>query len=97
VRLTALEADNNLHPNYLVFVPALDDRPSIRPASIVHTATSFSAEFTTAAGLIYVVEYKNRLDDSQWQTLETISGDGTPKRFTDTATAGTRFYRIRVP
>jgi hypothetical protein len=45
-----------------------------------------------------VVQYKDDLNASMWQTLTTIPGDGTVKSFTDPGPGGTqRFYQVTVP
>jgi hypothetical protein len=59
---------------------------------------SFSASFQTQAGVSYQVQYKNTLNTPMWQTLTTISGDGTVKTFIDSNPAvPTRFYQVLVP
>jgi hypothetical protein len=51
-------------------------------------------EFDSLAGVTHVVQFKNALGDAAWQTLTTITGDGTRKTVTDTTTDPMRFYRI---
>ncbi len=52
--------------------------------------------FESVAGHTYHVEYLNALGTASWSTLQTITGDGTPKTFTDVVTETRRFYRLRV-
>jgi hypothetical protein len=71
-------------------------RPTI--TGLAYTAGSFSGSFQTQSGHNYVVQYKDDLNASMWQTLTTIPGDGTVKSFTDPGPAGTqRFYQVSVP
>ncbi|MSU59927.1 MAG: PKD domain-containing protein, partial [Pedosphaera sp.] len=57
----------------------------------------FTFAFDTFAGLTYVVQFKDSLDDPVWQTLQTVPGDGTQKIITNSiATPEQRFYRLRV-
>jgi len=66
--------------------------------SLAYTAGSFSGSFLSQNGFNYVVQYKDELNASTWQTLTTIPGDGTVKSFTDPSPAGTqRFYQVSVP
>ena len=58
-------------------------------------AIAFS--FASAAGQPYHVEYKGSLNVSNWQTVETIIGDGTVKSFTNDLTTTNRFFRLRSP
>lgn len=52
-------------------------------------------QFATASGPQYVVEFKNSLSDPSWQTLQTVSGDGTVQTVQDSIqTVPQRFYRI---
>jgi hypothetical protein len=44
---------------------------------------NFIFSFTSVSGRSYTVEYKNSLDDPDWQTLQFFSGDGTAKTITD--------------
>jgi hypothetical protein len=56
---------------------------------------SFSGSFQTQNGFSYEVQFKNNLNETMWQTLTTIAGDGTVKTFTDPGPAGaSRFYQI---
>jgi hypothetical protein len=65
---------------------------------ITETGTTASITFTTVSGLTYTVQHKNHLDDSVWTPiLPSVSGSGSPMTVNDTAaTAGTRFYRVRI-
>ena len=68
------------------------DRPLIASGGQVQL------RFAAAAGVQYVVEFKNSLSDANWQTLQNISGDDTLQIVQDSiGTAPQRFYRIRLP
>jgi hypothetical protein len=41
-----------------------------------------------------VVEYKNTLTDLNWKTLETLTGDGTVKTITNSASVAQRYFRV---
>jgi hypothetical protein len=60
------------------------------------SAGQFLFEFDSQAGTTYIVQFKNALSDPDWQTLTTITGDGTRKVVTDTASNPQRFYRIKA-
>ena len=51
-------------------------------------------EFDTQPGGTYVVQYKAALTNTTWQTLTTVTGDGTRKPVTDPLGLGPRFYRV---
>lgn len=60
--------------------------------------TEFRFEFDTVAGVTHTVEYKNALSDATWQTLTTVTGDGTRKPVTDTqVSGGQKYYRVTQP
>ncbi len=68
-----------------------------QPATLAKAAMAngqFQFQFDSLAGSAYVVQYKNALTDSAWQTLLTITGDGTRKTVTDTTSTVQRFYRV---
>jgi hypothetical protein len=56
----------------------------------------FSFSFGTTAGRSYLVQASDSLDPSNWQTLEQIAGDGSPKTISDPATGAQRFYRVLI-
>jgi hypothetical protein len=59
---------------------------------------TFNLSFPTQPGVQYEVEYKDSLDDPQWQPLATIEGDGTLTSISDVdLTTPIRFYRVRAP
>ena len=57
----------------------------------------FTFSFETLAGLTYVIEYKDSLDDPLWQTLQSVPGDGTVQTLTvSAADTAQRFYRLNI-
>ena len=64
------------------------------PAALTN---GFRFSFTSVAGVIYVVEYKDNLFAGVWTELERRFGIGGLEIVTDTSTSGTaRFYRVRA-
>lgn len=52
---------------------------------------------TTQSGGVYLLEYKNSLNDSNWIGLPLVPGNGRAVQLTDPATnAVQRFYRVRA-
>ncbi len=69
--------------------------PSMGSASWNGGTMNFS--FPTVSGAIYVVQYKERLDDPVWLELSRQTGTGAPAVVSDPNPAGpSRFYRVRV-
>jgi photosystem II stability/assembly factor-like uncharacterized protein len=61
------------------------------------SGAEFSFSFQTLPGKNYVVQFKDSLDDPSWQTLQTVPGDGNPKKITNPESAARqRFYRLRA-
>lgn len=57
--------------------------------------TNFFVSFQTDPGNTYTVQYVNTLGNSNWQSLPSITGDGTVKSVTNTAPGvAQRFYRL---
>jgi PKD repeat protein len=57
----------------------------------------FILSFESVAGKTYDVEYKGALTDSSWQFLQSISGDGSTIRITNSpATSGERYFRLKT-
>lgn len=52
--------------------------------------------FPTQNGSNYSVQFKTNLTDSVWQTLSTLSGNGSTQTVPDTANQTSRFYRVYV-
>jgi T5SS/PEP-CTERM-associated repeat protein len=53
--------------------------------------------FPSLSGLVYVLEYKDHLDDANWTLVSSTPGTGGLLTVSDlSATVPTRFYRVRV-
>jgi len=52
--------------------------------------------FSTQNGFTYTVQYKTNLTDSVWQTLSSVSGNGSAQTIPDATTQKSRFYRLYV-
>ena len=53
--------------------------------------------FATDAGKSYTIQYKDSLDDTNWQSAQTIPGDGTTNTyFAPVSDAEQRFFRLSV-
>jgi uncharacterized repeat protein (TIGR01451 family) len=78
-------------PGTTVLVPA-------RITQIVHVGTMVRVSFTTVGGQTYALEYKNRLEETNWTALDAVTGTGDIMTITDpTPDSESRFYRIRSP
>jgi hypothetical protein len=72
---------------------------NVNPPTLVNSAYaagSFSASLQTQNGIAYRIQYKENLNAANWTDLTTVSGDGSVKSFSDSAT-GHRFYRVITP
>lgn len=79
--------------NFVVVEPTLE--VAITNATI--TGQDFQFSFPTTTGRTYVVEFKNNLAEPDWQTWQTISGDGQLKTVTiPTTDQPERYFRLRV-
>lgn len=59
--------------------------------------TDFTFAFDTVPGLTYVVQFKDSLDDLDWQPAQSVPGDGTRKTITQGVSAPAQgFYRLWV-
>jgi PKD repeat protein len=57
----------------------------------------FTFSFATVPGKLYEVQFKNSLNDTLWQALPAIPGDGSLKTVTNNVTSpDQRFYRLSV-
>lgn len=75
--------------------PDLTEVKLIDPHFLADGAFSFSLD--TVQGRTYVVEFKNAFEETSWQELTTLNGDGTAKQVLDSAPAASmRFYRVRI-
>ncbi len=57
----------------------------------------FFVAFVTTAGRDYVVEYKDDMNDPEWQEVETVPGDGSVRNvLAPLGEQQRRFYRVRM-
>ena len=71
--------------------------PTLRLLNPHEVSGSLAFELMTEPGQSYTVEYTDTLPSSNWQTLTTITGDGTIRTVSDPASFPARFYRVRTP
>ncbi len=70
--------------------------PEFLPAQVV--GGQIQLRFATSIGQSYTVQYKNSLADTNWASLQSLTGDGTVRTVLDPINSGnTRFYRLRMP
>jgi hypothetical protein len=62
--------------------------------NVVASPGAFQFAFVSQNGVNHVVQYKNALTDAAWQTLLSVTGDGSQKSVTNTVTGPRRFYRV---
>jgi hypothetical protein len=61
------------------------------------TGNLFQFSFDAVRGRTFVVEYENSLNESNWQTLQTILGNGSIHTITDRVDrVQQRFFRFRA-
>jgi len=59
--------------------------------------TNLLLTFETISGKLYLIQYKDFINDATWHLLETVPGDGLLKiRPTPISTAAQRFFRLSV-
>jgi hypothetical protein len=96
-----LSAYGNEPTNWVALGPTagLPDVESPAITSITRNGARAAVSLTSVAGFNYLLEYKDDLNDAEWQpVLLPTAGTGSIVILTDTnATVTRRFYRIRVP
>ncbi len=85
----------NVNSHFFIFVPLVSTLPGF-PLGFSTTPGVISIQFQTEAGHSYTVQYTDSLSPASWQTLTTITGDGTVKTATDTPSGSRRFYRVEA-
>ncbi|MGA3143641.1 MAG: hypothetical protein ABSF10_11585 [Verrucomicrobiota bacterium] len=83
----------SVNANFYMLVPVAV-APQAVHLSVSRTGSTISIQFPTQSGFSYTVLYSGSLNPANWQTLTTISGDGTVKTATDTMGSSPRFYRV---
>ncbi len=65
--------------------------------SLVRNGLTAQISFTTGPGVVYTVEYSDRLTLPAWTSLQTVTGTGSILSVNDPATiSATRFYRVHI-
>ncbi|HEX5221033.1 MAG TPA: glycoside hydrolase family 16 protein [Verrucomicrobiae bacterium] len=73
----------------IVFVPPFLTASLVGPGAI-------QISFTTRPGVSYRIVYKNSLNDTVWNSIETLAGDGTVKHVTYPTSGTARFFAIQL-
>jgi hypothetical protein len=70
--------------------------PSVQLANPIRDSTGFNVSLSTQFGRVYVLEYKDSLEETNWLSLPLAAGNGSMMTLTDSpATNSQRFYRVR--
>jgi hypothetical protein len=88
-------ATGSLNAHFYMFAPFV---PSAVPMSLSASISGglIAIKFPTESGYSYTVQYSSSLSPANWQTLTTVSGDGTIKTVTDTMSGAQQFYRVEA-
>lgn len=88
-------ATGSLNAHFYMFTPFV---PSAAPMSLSASMSggAIAIKFPTQSGYSYTVQYSDTLNPASWQTLTTVSGDGTVKTVTDPVSSSQRFYRVEA-
>lgn len=79
-----------------VYIDMVDVTLQETPATAVLSGSSLKLSFPTLYGPQYNVLYTTDLIKGPWQTLTSVTGDGTVKTVTDTLGASQRYYIINT-
>ncbi len=95
VSLTAVGAGGTNALTLLGFVSAQNPAPVVLAAAL--SGTDIVLSFQSVAGKIYDIQYKDSLDDSVWQFLESVGGNGDTLNVTTPITnSDQRYFRVSV-
>jgi hypothetical protein len=90
-------ATGNVNSHFYIFVPATVSGSLAFSLSASVNGSTVSIKFPTQSGHSYTVQYSTSLTSPNWQTLgSSITGDGTVKTATDSASGTARFYRVQA-
>ena len=87
-------ASGSINGHFFMFAPYVAASPFPIRASL--NGTTVSIQFPTQPGYNYTVYYSISLNPANWQTLTSISGNGTVETVTDTSGGVERFYRVQA-
>lgn len=79
-----------------VYVDAADLRLREPVAAVTAVSNKLNITFPTLYGPTYNVLYRTNLNDTSWQTLTNIVGDGTVKSVADTLSGTHRYYIVNT-
>jgi len=95
VTVTATDASGNSAECTFTVTVTHADAPTLTVIS--YSAGTFSFSFPSQNNCVYLIQYKDTLDASEWTTLQSVTGDGAVKTVLDTtAPASSRFYQVKV-
>jgi hypothetical protein len=81
--------------NSFLVVVRIETRPRLLSPSV--NGQNFSLMLVTSPGLLYFLEFKSSLSDTNWASLTNILGNGSSQTLTDSSLdRSQRFYRVRV-
>jgi len=100
VTISGLALSGSAAGNYILIQPTTTADIIANARLIIESPSldghSFRASVTTLLGPTYILEYRNLLTETDWQTAATAPGTGGTIILTDpAATNSARFYRIR--
>jgi hypothetical protein len=82
-------SDGGANFNFFILTPPLKLNAGV-------SGGNFVLSFGTQPGFNYTVQSKTNLNDVSWNSVSTVSGDGTTKSVNDPKTGPNRFYRLQV-
>jgi hypothetical protein len=82
-------SDGGANFNFFILTPPLKLNAGM-------SGGNFVLSFGTQPGFNYTVQSKTNLNDVSWNSVSTVSGDGTRKSVNDPKTGPSRFYRLQV-
>jgi hypothetical protein len=72
------------------------NKPTAATVSVQMSGSTRNLSFATQNGFNYTVQFKNNLTDATWQTLSSVSGNGSVQMIPDTTSQSKRFYRVSI-
>jgi hypothetical protein len=95
--VTVAAADASGNTNACTFTVTVFQPVAPTLTVVGYSAGTFTLSFQSEDGCSYLVQYKDSLDDADWTTFSTETGDGSVKSVPDTtAPVSGRFYQVKV-
>ena len=66
------------------------------PVAVTRHGAQLQLTFPTVGGYAYLVRYRARIEAGAWQTVATVTGDGTPHSYSVTTGSAPQFYEVVV-